>query len=352
MKRGWITGVVIVAVIASIWYLEVQRPDVKPLQFTSKGAVAPEFVGIERWINSEPLTMESLRGKVVLVDFWTYTCINCIRTLPHLVGWDKNYRDKGLVIVGVHTPEFTFEEKYENVVMATQKYGIKYPVAQDNDYATWKAYQNRFWPHKYLIDKDGVIRYDHIGEGAYDETEEKIRELLTELGQKVESVSSSLPDETPTRKQTPELYLGYEFALPRGQNLGNSGGFQKGMTSSYALPENIKPDTLYIEGVWESASDHLRTASDGATMVLEFTGEAVNIVADALGQPVMMDVLMNGQPVSQEQAGDDVVIENGNARVTIDEPRLYNVIKGRYGKYTLRLVIHGKEVTAHAFTFG
>lgn len=353
MKRWWITVLVIGLVIVAIIYLEAQRPKAASLQFTNKGVVAPEFAGIEHWINSEPLTMQSLRGKVVLVDFWTYTCINCLRTLPHLVEWDAKYRDKGLVIVGVHTPEFNIEKVYENVVMATKKYGITYPVAQDNEFATWTAYQNRYWPHKYLIDKDGVIRYDHIGEGAYDKTEEKIKELLKELGQDVEDMPlSTLPDETPTYKQTPELYLGYEFALPRGQNIGNADGFQQDMAATYTLPMTIEPDVPYLEGQWESTADYLRTADEGTALVLDFTGEAAHIVADALDQAVKMDVLIDGQPVSKEQAGDDVVLEDGQAYITVDEPRLYNVVKGVYGTYTLRLVIHGKDVIIHSFTFG
>jgi thiol-disulfide isomerase/thioredoxin len=141
--------------------------------------LAPDFVGIEKWINSEPLKIEDLRGKVVLVDFWTYTCINCIRTLPYIKEWDKKYRDKGLVIVGVHTPEFEFEKKYENVLNAVKEYELKYPIAQDNLYATWSVWQNRYWPHKFLIDADGYVRYDHIGEGGYDETERMIQKLTT-----------------------------------------------------------------------------------------------------------------------------------------------------------------------------
>ena len=143
---------------------------------------APELAGISGYLNlgkdEKKLKIADFRGKVVLIDFWTYTCINCSRTLPHVIGWDKKYRDKGLVIVGVHTPEFEFEKKYENVKAALDKYGITYRVVQDNEYATWQAFGNRYWPHKYLIDADGYIRYDHIGEGEYAETEKHLQELL------------------------------------------------------------------------------------------------------------------------------------------------------------------------------
>lgn len=143
---------------------------------------APEFTGIEKWLNSEPLTMESLRGKVVLVDFWTYTCINCIRTLPYVTSWYQKYKDQGLVVVGVHTPEFPFERSTPNVEKALQRFGITYPVAQDNRYATWTAYRNQYWPAAYLIDKQGKVVYSHFGEGRYKETEAEIQRLLAQPG--------------------------------------------------------------------------------------------------------------------------------------------------------------------------
>ena len=146
------------------------------------GNLAPEFGGIEAWINGGPLTMEELRGKVVLIDFWTYTCINCIHTYPFLKEMHAKYADDGLVIVGVHSPEFEFEKSYDNVVEATQKDELVWTMAQDNDFITWRRYNNRYWPAEYLIDKDGVVRYTHFGEGAYAETEEVIRELLAENG--------------------------------------------------------------------------------------------------------------------------------------------------------------------------
>jgi thiol-disulfide isomerase/thioredoxin len=141
---------------------------------------APEITGIEKWLNSEPLTLQQLRGKVVLVDFWTYTCINCIRTLPYVKSWHEKYKDKGLVVIGAHTPEFPYERSTENVMEALKRFDIKYPVAQDNRYATWEAYKNRYWPATYLINKKGQVVYLHYGEGRYEETEAAIRALLAE----------------------------------------------------------------------------------------------------------------------------------------------------------------------------
>src|SRR3989338_3704157 len=171
------------------------------------------------WLNSKPLTMAGLQGKVVLVDFWTYSCVNCIRTQSHLNEWHEKYADQGLVIIGVHTPEFEFEKEYENVKAAVEKYGLKYTVVQDNDYATWRAYKNRYWPHKYLIDIDGFIRYDHIGEGAYAETERVIQELLKEKMERegsvkpLEAVKGTIEavDVDFVKVRTPEIYFGYGF---------------------------------------------------------------------------------------------------------------------------------------------
>ncbi|WP_395822614.1 thioredoxin family protein [Collimonas sp.] len=146
----------------------------------TKSFAAPEFTGIEKWLNSEPLTMQQLRGKVVLVDFWTYTCINCINTLPYVKSWYQKYKDQGLVVVGVHTPEYPFERNTDNVKTAIKRLGVPYPVAQDNQYATWNAYHNQYWPAVYLIDKKGQVVYTHFGEGQYGQTEEAIKKLLAQ----------------------------------------------------------------------------------------------------------------------------------------------------------------------------
>lgn len=316
---------------------------------------APELAGITGYINAKPgLQISQFRGKVVLIDFWTYTCINCIRTFPHLTAWDKKYRDKGLVIIGVHTPEFEFEKKTENVKRAMEKYGIEYRVVQDNDYATWKAFGNRFWPRKYLIDADGYIRFDHIGEGAYGETEKKIQELLAEIGSNVtEMGTTGMPDLTPTRRTTPELYAGYEFALPRGQNAGNEGGLKPDKTVDYVLPKSLEEDVFYLEGAWQSNPDNLQAKdNEKASILLTFSAHDVNIVADSLEQPLKMDVFIDNKYVSKEQAGSDVQYSGEKAYIVIDEPRLYNVIHADFGTRTLQLTTTSKEFFFSAFTFG
>ncbi|MBI5389681.1 thioredoxin family protein [Candidatus Woesearchaeota archaeon] len=313
---------------------------------------APEFAGIERWINTEPLTLEQLRGKVVLVDFWTYTCINCIRTLPYLKEWDEKYRDLGLVIVGVHTPEFAFEKKYENVVMAKDKYGLMFPIAQDNNYQTWAAYKNRYWPHKYLIDTEGYIRYDHIGEGNYPETEEMIKTLLAERGMNVAKIEATkLPDNTPTQKISPEMYAGYAYALPRGQNIGNPEGLQQDTTILYKMPQSLKENVIYLEGSWKSNPDDLMLVEGGGQIFLKYQASSVNTVADAK-EPVKVEVFINGNRITKEQAGSDIIFKDNKAYLMIDKPRLYAIYQGDYGSNTLTLAVQGANFSFNAFTFG
>ncbi|MEK6826136.1 MAG: redoxin domain-containing protein [Nanoarchaeota archaeon] len=315
---------------------------------------APELVGISGYLNADEIKISDLKNKIVLVDFWTYTCINCIRTLPYLTEWDEKYRDKGLVIIGVHTPEFEFEKNYDNVKAAIEKYNIKYPVVQDNDYATWQAYKNRYWPHKYLIDNDGFIRYDHIGEGAYEETEKKIQELLSELGQDISDMETSkLEDKTPAKTLTPELYAGYSFALPRGQNIGNNGGLLKDEIVDYKLPENIKQDKIYLEGKWKSNPDNLQAQDEEkSSIILNFLASSVNIVSNKPTESLKLEVFIDNEYVKQGMAGQDVQFENGKVFVLINEARLYNIFNGEYGRYTLRVSTDSQDFSFNAFTFG
>ena len=207
---------------------------------------APDFTGIEKWLNSQnPLTIVGLRGQVVLVDFWTYTCINCIRTLPYVTSWYEKYKDNNFVVVGVHTPEFEFEKKTGNVEAAIKQYKINYPVAQDNDYATWRAYNNRYWPAKYLIDVDGNIRKFHFGEGEYEEMESAIRELIKEGGEDVEAEINKTGVQTPNMAKTPESYLGFDrmdrFWSGEKITLGEK---------RYSLKQGLPLHHLGFEGEW------------------------------------------------------------------------------------------------------
>ena len=324
----------------------------QPLLKDGKYPLAPELTGITGYINAkEGLKIKDFRGKIVLVDFWTYSCINCLRTLPHLTAWDAKYRDKGLVIIGVHTPEFEFEKDTENVKAAIEKHGVEYQVVQDNNYATWNAFKNRYWPRKYLIDADGYIRYDHIGEGAYEETEMKIQELLAEINIDIKEMGTTgLPDETPKLPTTPELYAGYGFALNRGQNIGNKKGLQVDKTNDYALPEKIESDVIYLEGLWHSNKDNLEAKEVGASIVLDYLAHDLNIVA--MDGNTELDVFIDGLYIAPEMAGNDVQFEGERAFIAVDEPRLYNVVDGNYERHTLELKTSKSGFSFHAFTFG
>ena len=352
-SKTMVLFLVVVIIVVAIFYLEKSKPLTAPWSDSDSNSNlnTPELTGITGYINTEPgLQLAQLHGKVVLIDFWTYTCINCIRTLPHLIEWDAKYRDKGLVIIGVHTPEFDFEKKMENVREAVQRFGIKYPVVQDNDYATWQAFSNRYWPHKYLIDKDGKIRYDHVGEGNYDMTETKIRELLADIDSRVlKENMSDLQDTTPNRQLTPELYLGYQFALPRGQNIGNDRGLQPDVVT-YNLPQDRQKNIVYLQGAWQSNSEYLQTIEDQASLFLQFRAAAVHLVSSA-DTPVKIKVRIDGHPISKDQAGKDVQFINGVPTVIVQEPRLYELVKGSYGDYELTLVAE-KGLRINSFTFG
>ena len=292
----------------------------------------------------------------MLIDFWTYTCINCIRTLPYLKSWHEKYNDKGLQIIGVHTPEFKFEQEYENVKSAVEKYQIKYPVVQDNAYATWRAYNNRYWPRKYLIDIDGFIKYDHIGEGAYEETERKIQELLKErmerLGQKeiLDDMSkpSGVIDINYGKIETPEIYFGYGFT--RG-NFGNEEGLPANGIVDYKMPSTLKENEVYLEGRWKVNEDNVELAGDEGKIILQYDAKAVNIVAGSL-QGSEAEVLADNSPLTEANKGFDIEIENNKGISKIKESKLYNLIDFEYGKHKIEIRIKGKGFKIYTFTFG
>jgi len=316
---------------------------------------APELAGISGYINTEPITLAELKGKVVLVDFWTYSCINCIRTIPYLNAWYEKYADQGLVIVGVHTPEFEFEKNIDNVDAAVQKYGIKYPVVQDNDKGTWKAFENRYWPRKYLVDDEGYIRYDHIGEGSYAETEKVIQSLLTERaansGQTINiNGSISQPDSAQSvefnKIRTPELYFGYQFARTP---LGNPEGFNPDEVVSYSIPDNsaIQPNTIYLSGEWKNNKDSMELQGQGGKIVLTYSAKSVNIVAGGQGE---LKIVENNIQLTGDGRGSDV---SDNGSVVVDGQRLYNIAKhDDYGTRTIEITAIGQGFQIYTFTFG
>ncbi len=320
---------------------------------------AKDFTKISEYINTKSISLDDLKDKVVLVDFWTYSCINCIRTIPHLNEWYDKYSDKGLVIVGIHTPEFEFEKNSDNVKSAVQKFGIKYPVLQDNDKETWNEYENRYWPRKYLIDDEGYIRYDHIGEGAYNETEKVIQALLSErashLGikninlNKSQNVDSDLRFESQevnfSKIKSPELYFGYEFAR---SPLGNIEGFKSNQIVSYNLLENseIKPNQIYLEGKWKNDPDHMELQSNNGSIILKYNSKSVNIVAGGNGNfTVIQDGKLITNDLSKDASSDGIFM--------IDNQRLYNLVTNKdYGEHTIEIDVKGQGFQIYTFTFG
>jgi cytochrome c biogenesis protein CcdA/thiol-disulfide isomerase/thioredoxin len=312
---------------------------------------APDFAGTGEWFNTggEPLSIADLtqgQGKVVLIDFWTYTCINCIRTLPYVKSWDSQYRDDGLTVVGVHSPEFAFEKDAGNVADAIERYGIRYPVVQDNELGTWNAFANQYWPAKYLIDARGHVRYVHFGEGNYDETEKAIRSLLAEAGDK-QLGAEARPDgpvETADRNlRSPETYLG----VARAQ--GFVDGPQPG-EQDYGSPDpaSLRLNQFAYGGSWD-VGDEAATAISEASLSLSFQARRVFLVLGSAGsEPRKLEVLLDGRPIADAEAGDDV----SGATATITGQRLYRLVDlPQAGQHTLELRF-ADGIEGYAFTFG
>jgi cytochrome c biogenesis protein CcdA/thiol-disulfide isomerase/thioredoxin len=307
--------------------------------------VAPEFVGNEQWFNTpgdRPLTLRGLRGRVVLVDFWTYSCINCIRTFPYLKAWDEHYRKDGLTIVGVHTPEFPFEREAGNVETAIGENEIRYPVAQDNEQATWNAYGNQYWPAEYFIDAQGRVRYAHFGEGEYGEKEQVIRELLAEAGSKVPGKETHVKAIEPSaRVTTPETYLGAARA-ERFTNAMLSPGLH-----DFSAPQSPPENEFAYRGKWRIAFDSA-TAASGASLDLNFGARRVYLVLGSPGQSREVRVLLDGHPISAADAGADV----RDGTVTVTGHRLYRLVDlPQVGEHVLSLKPEA-GVEGYAFTFG
>jgi cytochrome c biogenesis protein CcdA/thiol-disulfide isomerase/thioredoxin len=309
---------------------------------------APEFIGITKWLNTnQPLTLKELKGKVVLVDFWTYTCINCIRTLPHVTSWYDKYKNKGFVVIGVHTPEFEFEKETKNVENAIKQYNIHYPVPQDNAFATWNNYNNQYWPAEYLIDAKGIIRRTHFGEGKYDETEQAIQVLLRESGQQVSSSLENMPDQTPTTQNSPETYLGskrMQYYYPSGQV---SNGQQ-----NFTLSDNPPLNSFSYGGQW-NITDETAVAGKNSVITYHFSANKVFLILRPGINPsntATVKVLLDGKAIDAKVAGADV----HNGTITIDTDRLYDIadLKGNVGDHILKLEFQTSGVEVYTFTFG
>lgn len=310
----------------------------------------PEFANVSAWLNSEALTPEQLKGKVVLIDFWTYSCINCIRTMPYLTQWYEKYKDLGFVIVGVHTPEFAFEKDRKNVEAAIKRHGITYPVAMDNDYGTWNNYSNRYWPAHYLFDAKGQLRETHFGEGMYEETEHAIQELLSEAGQQVIMDPVDVESRVDfSRIGTPETYIGYE----RQEFFGSPESVARDADKNYSIPEILRLNNFALLGTWRLEGERAVLADGAGAIANHFKAANANLVMGAPNE-VRAEVFLNGQPVPANKRGADVYEENGRTYVKVHEQRLYDLIdtRGQYGTEILRLEFEDDGVECYAYTFG
>lgn len=332
-----------------------------------KYSPAKELVDPAGFINTDPFKIADLIGKkVILIDFWTYSCINCQRTLPFVTSWYTKYKDKGLVIIGVHTPEFDFEKDYDNVKRATEKYGVTYPVVLDNNYGTWRAYKNQYWPREYLIDIDGFIVHDHIGEGGYDETEAEIVKLLNERSQVLGKETVPM-DTTPiagmeatdfSKIASPETYvggnrLGAIANLPSTSCLpaASSDTAQAGIGTScdFTTDGNIKFNTFAFKGTWMIGPEYTTLQSDTGSIFYHFSANKVNLVAGS-ETGVRAEIYLDGEKVTSTNAGSNVT----DGQVLFKDHDLYNLIDlhGDYGEHTLEIRFLDSGVEAFAFTFG
>ena len=324
-----------------------------------KGKVrAPEIGRV--WLNSTPLSFRQLRGRAVLVDFWDYTCVNCIRTLPYVQAWHERYGDKGLTVIGVHTPEFMFAQYESNVERGIREFGLTYPVVIDSDREIWKAFANRYWPTKYLLDKDGYLRYGHFGEGGYGECEQVIQELLREIdpGIDLPALMEPLREEDHVGaicyRASGELYLGNR----RGR-IGNEGGFKEDQIADYGFTGKAEENFFYATGRWASTAEYFEAVEAGPhTLRLKYDASAVNLVMACPHAPAAeVIVLQDGKPLTRKQVTRETRFRsrvNGAedvSYVVVDSARMYSLVDNHeFGEHELELHCSA-GVAAFAFTF-
>ena len=353
IKTGVIFGGIIIAVIIFLAILFIGLDESASINQDSGIKKAPNLVGISHYLNisSEELT-KKMDNKVILYDIWTYSCINCIRTLPFITSWDEKYSDQGLLIIGIHSPEFEFEKDPQNVKIAIKKYGITYPVVMDNNMETWKAFENNYWPRKYIADHEGNLRYDHIGEGSYQETEKVIQQLLDErsIALGIENISENklviIEEFEHTLFRTPELYFGYKFAQNRNQ-LGSDEGFQPEMIVKYSDPNNIELNKFYLIGNWKNHEDSMQLTESTGSIKVSFDAKEVNIVTENNAQ---LEIFLDGVSLTKKHAGSDIIFGN---KINVSNAGMYNIINSETRiAHTMEIVIEGKGFQVFTFTFG
>jgi cytochrome c biogenesis protein CcdA/thiol-disulfide isomerase/thioredoxin len=318
-------------------------------------ATLPDLSGATAWINSPALTPAALRGKVVLVDFWTYSCINCLRTLPYIKGWNERYKNSGLVIIGVHTPEFPFEKDESNVRKAVRDLGITYPVAMDNDYKIWRAFHNEYWPAHYFVDATGHIRFHHFGEGSYDESEKWIRSLLEEANHKPLPAASTQIAATGTEAppasaaaQSPETYIGYE----RAQHFASPGGLNQNDPQLYKAPATLKLNEWAFTGRWKDEGQIATSLTSASSILFRFHARDLHLVLGPTkdGKPVRFRVTLDGKAPGADHGVDT----DADGFGVVNENRLYQLIRQQNSSHdrTFQIEFLVPGVQAYSFTFG
>jgi thiol-disulfide isomerase/thioredoxin len=310
----------------------------------------PSLAGATEWLNSEPLTPADLRGRAVLIDFGTYTCINWLRTLPHIRAWAQKYREHGLVVVGIQTPEFAFEQSLESVRREVKARGIDWPIAVDNHYEIWRAFSNHYWPALYFVDREGIVRHHHFGEGQYEQSERVIQQLLGLAPQGLVTVSGE-GDEAEAdwaRLNSPETYLGYE----RTDNFASSGGIGLGEARVYAAPDRLKLNQWALAGDWTIEPEHVTLGAAGGRILFRFEARDVHLVLRRAqhGEPVPFRVLLDGEAPGAAHGVDIGADGTGH----LDEDRLYQLVRqpGAVETRTFEITFQGGGVEAYVFTFG
>ncbi len=318
-----------------------------------KGRVRVPEIG-RVWLNSAPLNMRQLRGRAVLIDFWDYTCVNCIRTLPYVQTWHERYSALGLTVIGVHTPEFTFAQYESNVERGVREFGLTYPIVIDSEFELFKLFANRAWPSKYLIDKDGYLRYMHMGEGSYEETEQVIQELLREFTPNIELPDLMVPlrgEDSPGAVcyvATPELYLGHR----RGR-IGNTTGFAEDRTADYSPDPNQQENAFQADGRWHSTAEYFEAAGDGQDRItVKYSAASVNLVLSSNRMPSgEVQIRQDGAPLAPAFGTSETRFRDGASYIVVDHPRMYALVGNHdFANHTLELQF-APGVAAYAFTF-
>jgi thiol-disulfide isomerase/thioredoxin len=299
--------------------------------------------------------MEGLKGKVVLLDFWTYSCVNCVRSLPHMKLLHKEYPEDTFVLIGVHTPEFEFEKLPENVASAVKRFGIGYPVAIDSENTTWKLYGNQYWPRQTLIDSQGTVRWEHAGEGDYDKMEDRIRDLLKESGKRAENRGNGRADTIEkfalSSKTTPEIYAG----ASRSQGFGNGQVCVPGSCTRYIDPKEHSGDVPYLSGDWTQYPEYVMHAtSESGYILLKYGARNANAVLGVSDmKPIRVDVQLDGKPIDKGKAGADVQWDSTGSYLVVAENRLYDIVRTKaFETHELKLVTKAADLRLYSYTFG